>query len=212
MRSQKSCHDPHGTNNRYVAGCSCIDCCDAHAEYMKRARNGRVYVGISVDPKRARRHVMRLLECFTVSEISRRSGVDRSTIRNIRDGNVSRIHQRTLEALAGVSPQPFVTRTFRCRQCGHTVVSDSPHDKRTVYCSEQCEKQYWRMVTKRRPTALANKVKTACPKGHAYTPENTYSRPGTTWRECRQCKRDWAERARGGSAVTVRRHIPGGVS
>lgn len=42
--------------------------------------------------------------------------------------------------------------------------------------------------------------RTHCPRGHEYTPENTYSRPGTNWRECKQCKRDYAERARGGSA------------
>lgn len=40
-----------------------------------------------------------------------------------------------------------------------------------------------------------------CPSGHEYTPENTYSRPGTAWRECRQCKRDYAKRSRvGGNA------------
>lgn len=157
MRPVKPCNDLHGTNNRYVAGCSCIECCDAHAEYMKRAREGRTYVGVSVDPKRVQRHVMRLLECFTVAEVSRRSGVDRTTIRSIRDGRVSRVNERTWDALNGVSLRPFVTRTFQCRQCGHTVVCDSPQDKRTVYCSETCEKQYWRIVTKRRPTALTER-------------------------------------------------------
>lgn len=36
------------------------------------------------------------------------------------------------------------------------------------------------------PSAL-NAVKTACPSGHAYTPENTYTPPGKTRRRCKAC-------------------------
>ncbi len=54
-------------------------------------------------------------------------------------------------------------------------------------------------------------ARTHCPRGHEYTAENIYSRPGTNWRECKQCKRDYAERARGGSAIGVRKYMPGGV-
>ena len=35
----------------------------------------------------------------------------------------------------------------------------------------------------------ANAAKTHCPRGHAYSPENTRVRP-TGWRSCRQCQRD----------------------
>jgi hypothetical protein len=34
-----------------------------------------------------------------------------------------------------------------------------------------------------------NAVKTHCPQGHAYTPENVYIRPGTHQRGCRTCAR-----------------------
>jgi len=34
-----------------------------------------------------------------------------------------------------------------------------------------------------------NRLKTHCPKGHEYTPENTYIRPSKNWRECRACWR-----------------------
>lgn len=38
-----------------------------------------------------------------------------------------------------------------------------------------------------------NAVKTHCPQGHEYTPENTYIRPGTTHRHCRTCRAEWAK-------------------
>lgn len=38
------------------------------------------------------------------------------------------------------------------------------------------------------PTAV-NAAKTHCPKGHPYTPENTYRRPADGKRRCRECGR-----------------------
>jgi hypothetical protein len=37
--------------------------------------------------------------------------------------------------------------------------------------------------------AADNAVKTHCPNGHVYTPENTYRKPGTGHRGCRTCGR-----------------------
>lgn len=31
--------------------------------------------------------------------------------------------------------------------------------------------------------------KTHCKRGHEFTPDNVYMKPGSTWRECRTCKR-----------------------
>lgn len=42
----------------------------------------------------------------------------------------------------------------------------------------------------RKPTATHNSVKTHCPHGHEYTPENTYVQPVTGGRTCRTCKRE----------------------
>ena len=58
--------------------------------------------------------------------------------------------------------------------------------------------------------ATANGLKEFCPKGHEYTAENTYRRPNS-WRECRKCRKARKERARGGSAITIRHYAPGGT-
>jgi len=36
-----------------------------------------------------------------------------------------------------------------------------------------------------------NALKTHCPKGHEYTPENTYVDPVRLWRTCRTCQAAW---------------------
>lgn len=154
MRPQKPSHSPHGTNSRYVAGCSCLECCDAHAEYMRQSRVGRTYVRQSVQTAVVRRHVLRLLNDITLTEIAARAGVDRHTISRIRDGLPRFVRRENAEAILGVTATPVEPRMFECRECGHTVVAIPPVDKRTVYCSHQCEKAYWRRVTKRKPTAL----------------------------------------------------------
>lgn len=37
-----------------------------------------------------------------------------------------------------------VERTFLCRQCGVEVVVSDPKDKRSVFCRQKCEKEYWK--------------------------------------------------------------------
>ena len=152
-RPQKPSRSPHGTNSRYVAGCSCLECCDAHAEYARSSRVGRTYVRQSVPTAVVRRHVLRLLDDITLSEISARSGLDRHTVSSIRDGLPRFVRRENAEAILGVTSAPVDPRVFECRECGHTVIAIPPVDKRTVYCSHQCEKAYWRRVSKK-PTAL----------------------------------------------------------
>lgn len=45
-------------------------------------------------------------------------------------------------------------------------------------------------VTRQENIRRAANVKTACPAGHSYTPENTYYRPGTVHRSCRACSKE----------------------
>lgn len=147
-RPQKSTRDLHGTNNRYVAGCSCLACCDAHAEYMRENREGRRYVPRMTDASAARRHIRRLSKRIPLAEIARRAGVDRATVRALREGQ-PKAWPRTIDAVMAVRAPRFKEHDFECRYCGEQVHIADPSDKRTVYCSAQCEKQYWRHVTKK---------------------------------------------------------------
>lgn len=61
------------------------------------------------------------------------------------------------------------------------------------------------------PTCVANRLKVTCPHGHPYDSANTYINP-KGWRLCRTCRRQDAERRRGGMAMRVTRYAPGGVS
>lgn len=152
-RPQKPSRSPHGTNSRYAAGCSCLKCCDAHTAYMRDSRAGGQYVSHSVPTQVVQRHVKRLLKEITITEIAARADVDRHTISSIRDGIPRFVRRDNAEAILGVTAAPVEPRVFECRNCGRTVIAVPPMDKRTVYCCEQCEKAYWRRVSKK-PTAL----------------------------------------------------------
>lgn len=41
-----------------------------------------------------------------------------------------------------------IEREFECRQCGTHVSVTSHKDKRVVFCSQKCEKKYWRLKSK----------------------------------------------------------------
>ena len=61
------------------------------------------------------------------------------------------VNQRYCSAECGSSyrrKHPAETRfpviAFRCSYCGKAVVTDGKKDKRTRFCSQSCEKKYWR--------------------------------------------------------------------
>jgi hypothetical protein len=104
MRPQKPCHQPHGTATRYVAGCSCLDCCEAWAAYAADAREGRRYVRRNLDPGPVRRHILYLLnQGLMLKDIAHRAAVRRETIRAIRDKRYSSVKRETADAIFGVS-------------------------------------------------------------------------------------------------------------
>lgn len=57
---------------------------------------------------------------------------------------------------------------------------------------------------------LDNRAKETCPRGHPYDSANTYINP-KGWRLCRTCRRQDAERRRGGMALRVTHYAPGSV-
>ena len=46
------------------------------------------------------------------------------------------------------STSPII-RSFECRECKKIVYVTDTTDKRYVYCSQKCEKEYWRKKTRR---------------------------------------------------------------
>lgn len=38
---------------------------------------------------------------------------------------------------------------FKCANCGMAVVTDGKHDKRTRFCSQECNRKYWRHPPKK---------------------------------------------------------------
>jgi hypothetical protein len=63
------------------------------------------------------------------------------------------------------------------------------------------------------PGAEAQRAKTACPRGHRYTVENTYVFPRSGGRACRECRRaNWRDRQgwKGGLPPRERTHCPRG--
>lgn len=55
-------------------------------------------------------------------------------------------------------------------------------------------------------------MKTHCGKGHEFTKENTYYRPGSTKRECKQCINAWNKKRKDWiKAMTGHRFTRAGV-
>lgn len=69
--------------------------------------------------------------------------------------------------------------------------------RRCKACHRQDEKRRLRRLRLTVPAQLSTpermKAKTRCPKGHEYTPSNTYHDP-RGWRQCRVCRPTWGRR------------------
>ena len=55
--------------------------------------------------------------------------------------NHGKVHREPL-------PGEPIIREFRCRECGRHVAVVEKRDQRSVFCSQTCEKRYWRYVSK----------------------------------------------------------------
>ncbi|MGC5078489.1 HNH endonuclease signature motif containing protein [Agrococcus sp. DT81.2] len=102
---------------------------------------------------------------------------------------VVRVHHLVLEAFVGPRPDGM----FGCHW------NDDPYDNRL-------ENLRWATPSANSLDSVRNRThaaatRTACPRGHEYTPSNTYvytNRDGRQTRSCRACKttssREWARR------------------
>ncbi len=85
-----------------------------------------------------------------------------------------------LVALAFIGPKPF-PRALVCHNDGDKMNSRLSNLRYDTYQANEQDK-----VTHGTHPQLN---KTHCPRGHPYDAENTYVRPGTTYRKCRTCTR-----------------------
>lgn len=101
-RPQRGCRSPHGTNARYTAGCSCFDCCDAHAAYQRARgpKTTKTNVPVSVVAAHVRKLKAKGMSRRAITEMS---GVSYKTLRNIDDGAYENVIADTAAALLALT-------------------------------------------------------------------------------------------------------------
>lgn len=93
---------PHGSRARYLAGCRCLLCRAANAEYRTDCYRAPETVQL-VSAKRVRRHLQVLRRCgMGYREVARKAGVDPKHLRQIRSGDRHRIRATTEACVLGV--------------------------------------------------------------------------------------------------------------
>lgn len=88
-----------------------------------------------------------------------------------------RVHHAVLAAFVGPKPDGALRRHL----------NGDPRDNRLVNLAYGTHSE--NVYDKVRHGTHHEAIKTHCPHGHEYTPENTYIRPGTNKRFCRECGR-----------------------
>lgn len=127
-RPTRSTSFPHGTVQRYWAGCSCIPCCDAHNAY-KRTRRPML-------PVEEAQAVIARLEAngMSLAAIAAASGISRSALMKLkhRGGGV---RAATLDALLAVRARPFDARVLVSAKRSVELVrrmTDAGHARRQI--------------------------------------------------------------------------------
>lgn len=110
-RPQKPCRQPHGTAARHQAGCSCLPCCNAWADYQRMWRQDRRNgVRRIVDAGQAREHIRWLIsKGWRMRAIAEQSLVSFTTVHDVLDGRRTRIRRDIHDALLTLGPTPIPT-------------------------------------------------------------------------------------------------------
>jgi hypothetical protein len=95
-------------------------------------------------------------------------------------GHVRKAHVVVYEALRGT-----IAAGLECDHLCRVPWCVNPDHVEVVAHAENVRRGAARWVPGERQRA-----KTHCPRGHAYSPENTYTQPGTGGRACRACDRE----------------------
>ncbi|MHB1324010.1 MAG: hypothetical protein ACYCXZ_06670 [Coriobacteriia bacterium] len=103
MRPQRACNQPHGTVARYVAGCSCLPCCNAWRDYQVewKADTARL-----VDAAPVAEHIKVLIyNGWRTRGIAEQAGVSYNTVRYCRTGRRPTIHRDSAAAIMSLPLQ-----------------------------------------------------------------------------------------------------------
>ncbi len=107
-RPQRPCAQPHGTVARHQAGCSCLECCDAWAEYQREWKRDGARL---VDAAPVRSHIRELMHNgWRTRGIAEQAWVSYNTVRYCRTGRRTAIHRDSAAAILSLPLQtPFPT-------------------------------------------------------------------------------------------------------
>lgn len=110
-RPQRPCRQPHGTPARYSAGCSCLSCCNAWADYQK-VRKAEIREGLTriVDAGPVREHIRWLIaRGWRMRAIAEQSLVSFTTVHDVLDGRRPRVRREIAEAILTLGPTALPT-------------------------------------------------------------------------------------------------------
>jgi lambda repressor-like predicted transcriptional regulator len=119
-RPQAGCRQPHGTVARYVAGCSCFDCCEAKSEYQRayRAEGG----GRLVDAAEIVQHIEKLMRSgWSTRAIAEQSALSYNTVRYVRTGRRAKLTRESAEAIMTLRIAPLATTSSALIPARHTL-------------------------------------------------------------------------------------------
>jgi hypothetical protein len=119
-RAQRGCRQPHGTVARYVAGCSCFECCEAHNDYQREYRSdggGRL-----VDAAPVVAQIRKLMASgWGTRAIAEQAAISYNTVRYVRTGRRTRMTRESAEAIMTLTIAPLLTQSTALVPARHTL-------------------------------------------------------------------------------------------